>query len=537
MSDLPINPQPALGTVPPARWWRGRWRSGAWWAGLWLVACCVAGLYAPLVASGLPLMVEAAGGEREFPLVRALSPADWLAMIGVPLFLLGFSIKALRKSALTLFAILALATVGTGLLWPAPMRPPEPVFREREARGEAVVYRTLVPFSPDVQDLSAIRLPPGAPRSAPVATALRALLQPQTLSLAEVQALAERMALLAPTERQATVRTALDAAVRRAMGETTRLPTEGVRRAFRGPLGQAIGTPAAARALDAELNSRRTLTSEERAALGAAVQGSMALTPRERRAVTQAFAAFSARGEVSESECLESLAREASPRAVLGTDASGQDVLAQLIHGARLAMVVGLGSTAIALMLGIALGSMMGWFRGWADALGLRTIEIMASIPARLLLVVVAAVLPKSTLSIVVAFAVLGFPGFAILVRAEFLRLRESDFVACAISGGLSTVAVIVRHMLPSALAGVSVRAAFFVGEAVLAETALSFLGIGPSSPGSWGRLIDGAISGSGEFWGWLAVPAGLCTFLTVLAANALGERLRASMNVRESVR
>jgi peptide/nickel transport system permease protein len=218
----------------------------------------------------------------------------------------------------------------------------------------------------------------------------------------------------------------------------------------------------------------------------------------------------------------------------LGTDELGRDVLARLIWGARVSMMVGFVSVGIALIIGVPLGAVAGYYGGMVDAVVLRIIEIFLTFPSFFLILAAIALLPPSIYNIMAVIGLLGWMGIARLVRGEFLRLRESDFTIAARATGLSDVRIIFRHVLPNGMAPVWVSATFGVAGAILTESALSFLGFGapPPTP-TWGELLSQSQYYLHRGAWWLVVFPGFAIFLTVTAFNLVGEGLRDAMDPR----
>lgn len=215
---------------------------------------------------------------------------------------------------------------------------------------------------------------------------------------------------------------------------------------------------------------------------------------------------------------------------ILGTDAFGQDVLTQLLHACRLAISIGLVSTSVALIIGVTMGALMGYFGGWIDLALYRLVEVFMAVPVLFLLIVAVAVLPEELRNTYVIMGIIGcftWTGMARFTRAEFLKLRNQDFVQAAQAAGLPLRSILFRHMLPNGIAPVLVDTSFAIAAAISVEATLSFLGLGPVDSASWGRLLSSAISSEGEFKWWLAVFPGLAIFLTVLSYNLIGEALR----------
>lgn len=225
-----------------------------------------------------------------------------------------------------------------------------------------------------------------------------------------------------------------------------------------------------------------------------------------------------------------------SPAHLLGTDVYGADILSHMIHACRIAMAVGFISTGISAILGVIVGGLMGYFVGLVDLLGMRLVEIFSAIPTIYLLLTFVAAFPQWR-SIYLIMAIIGLTswvGDARFVRAEFLRLRHQDFVHAAVAAGLPLRSVLFRHLLPNALAPLLVSVSFGVAGAILAESTLSFLGLGiPVGEASWGQLLNEAVSAGGGFHWWLATFPGLAIFLTVLAYNLVGESMRDALDPR----
>jgi peptide/nickel transport system permease protein len=215
---------------------------------------------------------------------------------------------------------------------------------------------------------------------------------------------------------------------------------------------------------------------------------------------------------------------------VLGTDALGQDVLSQLLWACRLAISIGLVSTGIAVTIGVTIGSIMGYFGGLVDLILFRVVEVFMAVPLLFLLIVAAGVLPPEYRSTYTMMAIIGcftWTGAARFTRAEFLKLRNQDFVQSARALGLPLRSILFRHMLPNGVTPVLVDASFAIAAAITIEATLSYLGLGPVDQASWGKLLASAVAVEGTFKWWLAVFPGIAIFLTVLSYNTIGEALR----------
>lgn len=211
---------------------------------------------------------------------------------------------------------------------------------------------------------------------------------------------------------------------------------------------------------------------------------------------------------------------------IMGTDANGADVASRMIHASRVALGIGFVATGVAFIIGVIIGGLMGYFSGWVDMLGMRLVEVFEAIPTLFLLLTFVAFFGRSVYLMMLIIGLTSWPGFARYIRAEFLRLRQQDFVQAAIVGGLSLWSVLLRHLLPNAIAPVLVVTSFSVASAILAEATLSFLGLGVVDDPSWGELLDQAVRESSFNW-WLALFPGGAIFLTVFAYNLIGEALR----------
>jgi peptide/nickel transport system permease protein len=209
-----------------------------------------------------------------------------------------------------------------------------------------------------------------------------------------------------------------------------------------------------------------------------------------------------------------------------GTEQSGADVLSRMIYACRIALGIGFVATGIAMLIGVLLGGLMGYFSGIVDILGMRLVEIFEAIPTLFLLLTFVAFFGSSLYLMMVIIGITTWPGYARYVRAEFLKLRQMDFVQSAIACGLPLRSVLFRHMLPNGIAPVLVAASFGVASAILYEATLSFLGLGLVDNPSWGQMLNQAVQSASFYW-WMAFFPGGAIFLTVFAYNLMGEALR----------
>lgn len=217
----------------------------------------------------------------------------------------------------------------------------------------------------------------------------------------------------------------------------------------------------------------------------------------------------------------------------LGTDDLGRDVLTRILYGARISLLVGFVAVGIATLIGIAVGALAGYYGKWVDAVIMRFVDIMLCFPTFFLILAVIAFLEPSIWNIMIIIGLTGWMGVARLVRAEFLSLRERDFVQAARALGARDSRIIFRHVLPNALSPVLVSATLGVAGAILTESALSFLGIGvqPPTP-SWGNMLIVGKQTLGTAW-WLSAFPGLAILITVLGYNLLGEGIRDALDPR----
>ncbi len=221
----------------------------------------------------------------------------------------------------------------------------------------------------------------------------------------------------------------------------------------------------------------------------------------------------------------------------LGTDLLGRDVLSRMIYGARISLYVSIVAVGISLLIGVFLGALAGYFGGIIDEIISRLIDIMLCFPVIFLILAVIAYLEPSIYTIMIVIGLTSWMGVARLVRAEFLSLKEREFVLAAKIYGASSLRIIFRHLLPNALPPILVSASLGMGNAILIESALSFLGIGVQPPlPSWGNMLIEGKETLEVAW-WLSLFPGLTIFITVLAFLLLGEALQEILNPKIQIK
>jgi len=217
----------------------------------------------------------------------------------------------------------------------------------------------------------------------------------------------------------------------------------------------------------------------------------------------------------------------------LGTDQLGRDVLSRMLYGARVSLAVGFVSVGIAAAIGIVLGSLAGYHGGTTDAMVMRLVDLMLVFPRFFLLLAVLAFLRPSIWTIMTVIGLTGWMSVARLVRAEFLSLKEREFVLWSQSIGATAFRIIWRHILPNAIAPVLVAMTLGIPAAILTESGLSFLGLGVQPPhATWGNILNEGKDAIEIGW-WLSVYPGLAILVTVLAYNLLGEGIRDALDPR----
>jgi peptide/nickel transport system permease protein len=217
----------------------------------------------------------------------------------------------------------------------------------------------------------------------------------------------------------------------------------------------------------------------------------------------------------------------------LGTDQLGRDVLSRMLYGSQVSLAVGFVSVGIATIIGILLGAAAGYNGGWIDGVIMRFVDLMLVFPRFFLLLAVLAFLKPSIWTIMAVIGVTGWMGVARLVRAEFLTLKEREFVIWTESAGAGGMRIVFRHILPNAMAPVLVAMTLGIPAAILTESGLSFLGLGVQPPqASWGNILNEGKDAIELAW-WMSLYPGLAILVTVLAYNLLGEGIRDALDPR----
>jgi ABC-type dipeptide/oligopeptide/nickel transport system permease subunit len=221
----------------------------------------------------------------------------------------------------------------------------------------------------------------------------------------------------------------------------------------------------------------------------------------------------------------------------LGTDIQGRDVWARLVYGARVSLSAGIVSQSIALLIGLSMGLIAGYYGGWVDELVMRLADVTLAFPTLLLLIAMAAALQPSLGVVFLTIGIVGWAGMARLVRGQVLVVRQLEFVQASRALGARDLRIVLRHVLPSVLAPVLIAATLGVAAAIMAESSLSFLGLGvqPPTP-SWGAMIaDGRDLNQLRNAPWTSLAPGLAIGAAVLGFNLLGDALRDALDPRHS--
>ena len=236
----------------------------------------------------------------------------------------------------------------------------------------------------------------------------------------------------------------------------------------------------------------------------------------------------------SENHLPEKLSKPGENGYVLGSDANGRDILTRLAYGGRVSLLVAICGTIAQIVLGLGLGLTAGYFGKWVDSVIMRLVDVMFSIPSLALLILISTLYTPGVLALAVIIGLISWPGDARLIRGEVLSLRARDYVEAARVIGATNARIIFQHILPNVMAPAITLASIGLGAAILAESSLSFLGLGvPPDVPTWG----GMLAGGGRRWmlqaWWMAVFPGLVLSLTVYGFNMLGDALRDLLDPR----
>ncbi len=220
---------------------------------------------------------------------------------------------------------------------------------------------------------------------------------------------------------------------------------------------------------------------------------------------------------------------------LLGADMMGRDMLSRIIHGARISLAVGIGSTTVGCFFGVIIGLASGYLMGWFDLITQRIIDIMQALPLLVMALVMAAALGPSLENTVIAISIPLIPHVARVIRSNTLSLREMPFVEAAKAIGMSEIRIAVRHVLPNTLAPLIVLATAQLGSAILTEASLSFLGLGiPEPHPSWGRMLSESAAEYARSAPWLVIFPGIAISVAVFGANLLGDAVRDILDPRQ---
>ncbi|MCL2122152.1 MAG: ABC transporter permease [Clostridiales bacterium] len=222
-----------------------------------------------------------------------------------------------------------------------------------------------------------------------------------------------------------------------------------------------------------------------------------------------------------------------SPQHIMGTDNFGRDIFTRLLYGGRISLMISLVSVVLSNFIGIALGSIAGYFGGWVDLTVMRLLDILMAIPSLILAIAISAALGSGTFNTILAISVSGIPYSMRMTRSTILSVKTNDFVEAARATGSKNFRIIVKHILPNSFAPVLVSATLLIGTNIMSISGLSFIGLGvqPPTP-EWGSILAAGREFLRDFWPLIVFPS-LCIFLTVFGFNLFGDGLRDAIDPR----
>ena len=312
------------------------------------------------------------------------------------------------------------------------------------------------------------------------------------------------------------------------MVDSTATPADGAHEA-RQPVSSQISADTWQALPKAENRSLRRFRRHRLAVLGLAALSIFALV-----AILAPFVTFYDPNGID----LTVMRQAPSPAHILGTDPLGRDVWTRLAYGTRVSLAVGLVAVSIYTTIGVVLGGLAGYFGGRVDMVLSRFTDVMMCFPSFMLIVTVAVVLPPNIFNVMIIIGIFGWTGIMRHVRAQFLTLRERDFVLAARCVGVSSGRIVFRHILPNAIAPVVVAATMGLAGAIMTESALSFLGLGVQEPmSSWGSMLQDAMSlPILQTMPWLWLPSAVAIAITTLSVNFVGDALRDALDPHMSL-